>query len=133
MAGAEASSPDDIHAAELELGVAFPEDYREWLLSVNGIEASFGEVFLMLYSLEDVVALTRASEPEERLPGYVAIGSDGGGESLALDFRQSQSPVVMVNMVCSGWHEGLPQAASFSDFMAQRDAGEPYRWEEGYR
>jgi hypothetical protein len=30
-------------------------------------------------------------------PGLVVIGSDGGGELLAFDFRQSPPPVVMVN------------------------------------
>lgn len=129
----EAASPVEIRAAERQLGVVFPDDYREWLLSTNGTEAWFGEVFLMLYSLDDVVAVTRAAEPDERLPKYVAIGSDGGGESLAFDFRSSPPPVVMINHVSAGWHEGLPQAASFGAFMAQREAGKPFRWEDDYR
>lgn len=133
VAGVEAASLGEIRAAERQLGVAFPRDYREWLLSTNGTEAWFGEVFVMLYSLDDVVAVTRAAEADERLPGYVAIGSDGGGESLAFDFRSSPPPVVMVNVVSAGWHEGLPQAPSFGVFLAQRKAGEPFRWEGDYR
>jgi hypothetical protein len=133
VADAEAVSPHDIQAAEQRLGVAFPDDYRDWLLSTNGSEAWFGEVFVMLYSLDNVVAVTRAAEADQRLPGFVAIGSDGGGELLAFDFRKSPPPIVMVNSVCSGWHEGVFQASSFGDFMVQREACEPFGWDEGYR
>lgn len=128
-----AASPEAIQAAEQQLAVAFPDDYREWLLSTNGTEAWFGEFFVMLYSLDNVVAVTRAAEAEDRLPGFVAIGSDGGGEMFAFDFRQSPPSIVMVNIVCAGWHEGLLQASSFTDFMAQRSASKPFRWDEGYR
>ena len=67
------------------------------------------------------------------LPGLVVIGSDCGGELLAFDCRESPPRVVMVNTASSGWHEGLQQASSFTEFMAQRDASELFRWEEGYR
>ncbi|GAA4693278.1 hypothetical protein GCM10023349_05620 [Nocardioides conyzicola] len=125
--------PEDINSAEVQLGgVPFPGEYRDWLLATNGHEAWFGEVFVMFYSLDDVVAVTQAAEPDERLPGLLAFGSDGCGELLAFDLRRTPAPVILVNTVSAGWHEGLFQAPSFSAFMAQRDASEPFRWEEPY-
>lgn len=128
MAGVEL----DIRRVEQQLGVTFPDDYREWLSSANGVEAWFGDVFVMLYSIDNLAAVTLAAEADERLPGFVAFGSDGGGETLAFDFRKSPPPVIMVNAVCSGWEEGLFQAPSFSEFMAQRDAAQPLRWDVRY-
>jgi hypothetical protein len=125
---------EDVRAAESALNIArFPHDYRTWLMTHNGLERWFGESYLVLYSLDDVIAVTQAAEAQERLPGYVAIGSDGGGETLAFDFRKTPPPVVMVNVVSSGWHEGLLQASSFAAFMAQQEAGAGFRWDEPYR
>jgi hypothetical protein len=62
-------NPHDIEDAERQLGgVQFPDDYREWLLSTNGSEKWSGEVFVMVYPLAEVVAVTQAAEADERLP-----------------------------------------------------------------
>ena len=69
----------------------------------------------------------------EFFPGIVVIGSDGGGELLALDTRGTDhSPVVMVPGISTGWNDGLLQAPNFSDFMAQRERGTDLRWDEPY-
>lgn len=64
----------------------------------------------MLYSLDELVPLNRAYELAESFPGLVLIGSDGGGEAVGLDFRQSPPQVVLVNFVSAGWHEAVAQA-----------------------
>jgi hypothetical protein len=64
-------------------------------------------------------------------PRFGGIAS--GGEHLAFDFRNPAPPVVMINAISSGWHEGLVQAPSVAKFLAQREAGEPYRWDENHR
>jgi hypothetical protein len=129
MSSAPLPTPHDIETAEQQLGaIRFPEDYRRWLLEHNGVEGWYGEVFLVLYSVADVVSVTRAAEAEERLPGVVVIGSDGSREVVALDFRSSTPPVVLLDITAEGWDDVLPQAASFSEFMDQRRRGEPFRW-----
>lgn len=124
--------PEEIDAAERCLDVTLPQDYRSWLLATGGEEKWFGEVYLALFTLEDVLAVTEAADAQDRLPGFVAIGSDGGGELFAFDVRTDPPPVVMINGVCAGWHEGLLQAGSFTEFLAQRAAGQPLRWTRGY-
>ncbi len=125
---------EEVRAAERALSIErFPEDYRTWLMTHNGLERWFGETYLVLYSLENVITLTQAAEAQERLPGYVAIGSDGGGEALAFDFRKTPPPVVMVNAVCSGWDEGLLQATSFAEFMTHQEAEAGFRWHEPHQ
>jgi len=48
------------------------------------------------------------------------IGSDGGGEAIAFDFRQDPPTVILVNLASTDWSEAILQAASFTDFMDQR-------------
>jgi hypothetical protein len=129
------ASDDEIREAEQRLGLVthLPADFRAWLKRSNGVEGWYGPVYLVLYSLDNVISVTQAADAGERLPGFLAVGSDGGGELIAYDLRKSAPPIVMVNSVSAGWHEGLYQAASFSEFLAQRQAGEPLDWHREYR
>jgi hypothetical protein len=124
----------EIEAAERRLGpsVRLPDDHREWLMTMNGVEGWFGDVFVMLYTLDEIVSVTEAAEAEERLPDFVAVGSDGSREIIAYDFRRSPPPLVMVDMVAESWADGLPQAPSLSEFMAQRERREPFVWNGTY-
>jgi hypothetical protein len=47
---------------------------------------------------------------------------------VAFDFRSSPPPVVLLDVTAEGWHGALPQAASFSEFMRQRQRGEEFLW-----
>ena len=47
---------------------------------------------------------------------------------MAYDFRQVPPPLFLVNFVTVDWEEAIWQAASFQDFMAEREAGRPYRF-----
>ncbi len=108
------------------LGVEFPGDYRRFLEDKNGVDALFGDAYVSLCSLEALPGL--CEWVAEAVPGLVVIGSDGGGEGVALDFRQSPPPVVLVPLVGGGPEDVRVQASTFSEFMAQRRAGEPYRF-----
>jgi hypothetical protein len=118
--------------AEEAIGLGrLPDEYRGWLADNDGLEGWFGNVYLTLFPTDSVVDVSRTFD-HARFPGLVAIGSDGGGETIALDLRSVNAPVVLVNNVSAGWHEGLLQAVSFSEFMAQRAAGEEFNWTAEY-
>ena len=61
----------------------------------------------------------------------IHIGSDGGGEAIAFDFRQDPPNVMLVNLVTIDWSEAILQAESFTEFMDQRRRGEELRWRGG--
>lgn len=104
----------------------FPEDYRAFLREHDGVARGYGDAWLILYRADE---LRELNEGRDDQPGLVFIGSDGGGEGVAYDFRQAQPPIFLVNFVSGGWEEAIWQADSFSDFMAQRDDGLPYRFD----
>lgn len=117
----------DLESAERALRLyRLPADYRSWCSEHDGVEDSFGDVYLVLYSLDDVVEASL--QMREFVPGIVVIGSDGGGELFAFDGRSADSPIVMVPAIGLGWGDSIVQARSFGDFMTQRAAGEDLRW-----
>lgn len=122
------TTDEAIRAAEDALEILFPPDYRAFMRQHNGVEADYGGSYLVLYPVEDLAEVNSGCGAGEHA-GLVLIGSDGGGEGVAYDFRQPQPPLFLVNFVSIGWDEALRQAESFSDFMAQREKGLPYRFE----
>ena len=122
----------DVTEAERRLGVRFPDDYRSFLLSRNGVKGWFGEVYLELHPVCDVVEMTEVHGHQLSHPGLVFIGGDGAGEAVGYDFRKVRPPVVLINLVSAGWHDASLQAPSFTEFMGQRGRGEEFSWAGGY-
>ncbi len=120
-----------IEAAENRLRQRFPEDYRTFLKSENGLEKWFGDVYLSLYTIEQVVELNEIHEHLVYQPELIHIGSDGGGEAIAFDFRQDPPTVILVNLASTDWSEAILQAESFTEFMDQRRREEKLRWRGG--
>jgi cell wall assembly regulator SMI1 len=132
MGDADAGATEStIEAAENRLRQRFPDDYRTFLESENGIAKWYGDVYLSLYTIEQVVELNEIHEHLSYQPELIHIGSDGGGEAIAFDFRQVPPTVILVNLVSTDWSEAILQAGSFTEFMDQRRRGEELRWRGG--
>jgi hypothetical protein len=81
-----------IEAAENRLHQCFPDDYRTFLRSENGLEKWFGDVYLSLYTIEQVVELNEAHEHLAYQPELIHIGSEGGGEAIGFDSDRTHLP-----------------------------------------
>lgn len=94
-----AASDAAIAMAETELGVIFPAAYRDLLKWANGGEFDFGNAYVEVWDTVRIVKRNQSYEIPSRLPGIVGIGSDGGDECYALDFRLAeQRPLVRVSL-----------------------------------
>lgn len=135
----EASSPgnlrvvsgsvdESIRQTEAGVGFSFPTDYIRFARESGGSGTAgwFGEMYLMLFPIGDLAVLHRVHNDAEHMPGFVAFGSDGGGELFGFDFRASPPLIVMVGNVSSGWSDAIVQATSFDEFMDKRRRGEPF-------
>jgi len=120
-----------IEAAENRLSQRFPDDYRTFLKSKNGLEKWYGDVYLSLYTIDQVVELNEIHGHLAHQPELIHIGSDGGGEAIAFDFRLDPPTVILVNLVSTDWSEAILQAESFTEFMNRRKRGEELRWRGG--
>lgn len=127
---APGASEAQLKAVEAALGVRLTTEHRALLVEANGREQWYGDVFLMIYGTDSLVAVNREIE---RHPGFLAFASDGSRELIGFDMRTTASPIVMIDVTSGGWDEALFQADSLVEFMNQRARGEELRWEQPYQ
>ena len=92
-----AAPADDelIIRTECEMGVEFPEQYKEFMKITNGAEGALGEnSYLAIWSLDEIASLNEDYGVRKFTPGLVYFGSDGGGNAYAFDYRGA-TPVIV--------------------------------------
>jgi len=98
-----------------------PSDYIVFLQACNGGE---GELdiepgWMQLWKAEEVLPHNRAYETHERLPGFLAFGSSGGGEMFAFDLRKNnRGVVVMTPFIPMDAELALVIASTFTELAA---------------
>ena len=102
LSGFIAKAPATAEAiSRLKAGVPYPlpDDYVDLLRSVGDGEGFVGEQFVRFYSVDEVL-LVRHVLGEVNLAGdLVIVGSNGAGEALAYDYRESAPRLVMVGFI----------------------------------
>lgn len=112
------ASLEDLQMVQDALGIKFPQEYAEWMLSSNGGSGPIGEnSYLLLWPLERIVSLNEAYQVSKFAPGLVLFGSDGGGEGYAFDTRQPTLPIVQVPFVGMSLDAVRACGATFLDFL----------------
>jgi SMI1/KNR4 family protein SUKH-1 len=92
-----------IAAAQWELGQRLPRDYVEFLRASNGIEGCVGNHgYVQLWPAEDLAERNRGYDVAEQLPGFLLLGSDGGGTAYGLwtDGARRHYPDVPFIVMC---------------------------------
>jgi SMI1 / KNR4 family (SUKH-1) len=83
-----------IGVVETLLGRMLPAEYKEFLLWSNGGEGKFFDNYLSLWQIEELPTLNADYKINVYLPNVIAIGSNGGGEGIILDFNNSVEPAL---------------------------------------
>lgn len=85
---ASALRPDALEEAligvESALHVELPRSYREFMKASNGCDGAAGQLWCILYPIEQVVEVTRSYREATLTKGVIFVGTDGGGESVEL-------------------------------------------------
>jgi len=116
---AGAATEADIQGAEQCLGVRFPKDYSLFLKWSNGGEGSIGPTYLSVWPTDEIEQLNSDYQIGKYLPGVVGIGTDGGGECFALDYRSSKDApsMIQVPLGALGAETVTQLAASFQEWI----------------
>jgi hypothetical protein len=108
-----------IRDREAELGITFPDDYVEFMLSSNGGEGFVGgdRLYVQIDPIEEMMNddLREGLARERR--GLVVFGSDGAGEAFAFDTRGDEVRIVMFPWVGVDEKEVFPQGRTFTEFL----------------
>jgi hypothetical protein len=98
---------------------ALPDEYLSFLRYSNGGEGilCIAPWYFQLCSAEEVIGYNQGYNVEEFLPGWFAIGSNGGGQILAIRNRDgSPCPVYMVPFIPMAESDGVQIAHDFVMF-----------------
>ena len=72
----------DNHITEVA-GIKLPADYISFMMEHNGGEGSVGDnAYAILFKLEELKRINDDYKISEYIPGYVVLGTDGGGMLL---------------------------------------------------
>jgi len=91
-----------ISVAQLEatkLPHRLPEEYIEVLKQFNGGEGDIGEEYLVLHSAQELQEINDDIEIAQFDKDIFIIGSNGGGEFIALDFRGIKPMYILIPFI----------------------------------
>lgn len=83
-----------IKEAELEMGLKFPKVFKELLKVSNGFETQEG---VAIFGTDSIKERNQTYEVSEYAPGYVAIGSSGGGKFYLMGAKEDATEVIQVD------------------------------------
>jgi len=107
-----------IEDCERALGTKLPEDYRDFLNFSNGGEGFIGSgSYCALYQVEDLPSRNEGYEVKTQAPGFLLIGSDGGGEAFGFDMRSERCVYVQMPFMPLEWEYARPLGSSFLEFL----------------
>jgi len=85
------------HVTRIEdrFNIKLPSDYVEFMEKCNGGEGFIGENYLILYPLNEIIEANEDYEVAKYLPNVLLIGSNGGGEAIAIDFNKLKKYIIV--------------------------------------
>ncbi|MBI2192499.1 MAG: SMI1/KNR4 family protein [Planctomycetes bacterium] len=110
-----AASVEEVDWAELELGVSFPSDYREFLLAVGG--RSSLEPWRGLFRIDELVSLNQSMPVFQSFQGMIGVGNEGF-VVYALDYSRRVPPLlVSFGLSSSDWSDVQVEADHFAEWL----------------
>jgi len=111
---------DAVGAAEMQLNVTFPEDFREYLSRWGWLAFGPNEYFGLGTQLNDVVRHNVNLRERGLSPDLLAVASHEGDEFVCIDMAQPAGPVVI-------WDPGTrtvvrPRATGFAEYLQTDNA-----------
>jgi len=111
------ASPDAVSQCQSNLKFLLPADYVQFLERTNGGEGFVGENYLMACPVEDLIQCNKDYHVEQRTPGLLLFGSNGGGEAFAFDTRSTPPVIVTVPFIVLNLVDAIVVAPNFTAFL----------------
>jgi hypothetical protein len=121
----EPADPTVLLDAGRRLGIEWPTGYLDFMAEIDGGAGWVGRSYVMFWRASELVG--RNERFTEFQPGFVAFGSDGGGEAFAFDVRTPGADIVMVPFISIDPDDAVPLAATFPEFLDRLREGHLFR------
>lgn len=108
----------NIQKFEHSSGVVLPYHYVEFLLQSDGGEGFIGpDNYLILWKLSELAELNTAYDVKTFAPGFLLIGSNGGGEAIAIETHLDAQSIFILPFVGMEKAAAKSVAPDFNAFM----------------
>lgn len=84
----------EINQVETDMGLKFPRVFRELLKLTNGFETEEG---ILIFGTDIISERNQTYEVSEYAPGYIAIGSNGGGQFYLMPANEDSIELIQVD------------------------------------
>ncbi|GAA3748240.1 MULTISPECIES: SMI1/KNR4 family protein [Flavobacterium] len=114
----------DIEDIQAHLKFDLPEDYVFYVENYLGIDQFIGAEFIKLWSLEEIIDANLEYHIFEKLPQTLAIGTNGSGEFIGIEFEDDNSLKIILSPsidLDTKYHVEIGN--SFTDFLLRLDNG----------
>lgn len=121
-----ATDPDQALASlKRSAGFPMPADYLHFLRHYAGFEGAIGGQYLRLEDVEEVLETNEGYEVQRRLPRTLMIGSNGGGEFIAIVYMEDTQGYKIVLSPFADMDERYHVwiGNTFSDFLGRLEKG----------
>lgn len=114
----------DIEDIQAHLKFDLPEDYVFYVENYLGIDQFIGAEFIKLWSLEEIIDANLEYHIFEKLPQTLAIGTNGSGEFIGIEFEDDNSlKIILSPSVDLNTKYHVEIGNSFTDFLLRLDNG----------
>ena len=110
---------EGIARLETEFDITFPADYRTFLRTAGGGEATAPEAYTGLWPIKIIPIFNRRYRIPWNFPGLFGIGNDGF-LVYAFDFRGGPPVVASLGLSSSVWDDVVTDADSFTEWLERR-------------
>ncbi|KRD61639.1 hypothetical protein ASE40_08925 [Flavobacterium sp. Root935] len=120
----ESKSSIQIEDIQAHLKFDLPEDYVFYIENYLGIDQFIGVEFIKLWSLEEIIDANLEYHIFERLPQTLAIGTNGSGEFIGIEFEDNNSvKIILSPFIDLNTKYHIEIGNSFTDFFDRLDKG----------
>lgn len=120
-------APAVINEIESFVKFTLPDDYKYFLLNFSGHATSIGPAYLRLWGINEILEANTGYEIPNNLPATLGIGSNMGGELIALELCDNgEYRIVLTPFVDLAKTYHIEIGSSFTDFLIRMDSGKEW-------
>jgi hypothetical protein len=121
-------SSQTIMQIEKQIGFILPEDYANFLIKFQGFEKFVGPEYMQIWDIDNLLENNASYEIIELLPLKIGIGSNMGGELIALEYIDINNYRIILTPFILFYEKENHRIIgdSFTDFLMRLDNNEKW-------
>lgn len=117
----------DFKIIEDKIGFDLPQDYKDYSIEYDENEDFLGKEYVRLWSLENLIAWNIDYQIFENLPNTIAIGDNGCGEFIGIQFIANDNyEIILSTYIDLDPEYNIEVGNSFTDFIKKLSEGKTW-------